>query len=48
MGYETRNRPEEGGGALYASCLRRTGDSITRAPWLNVMRIPGQRSQAAR
>src|SRR5262245_40537773 len=35
-------------GALYASCLRRIGDSITRAPWLNVMYIPGQRSQAAR
>jgi hypothetical protein len=32
----------------YASCLRRTGDSITRAPWLKVMAIPGQRSQAAR
>jgi hypothetical protein len=48
MGYETRNRPEEGGRALYASCLMRIGDSITRAPWLKVMAIPGQRSQAAR
>src|SRR5262245_6412057 len=45
---ETHNRPEEGGGALYASCLRRIGDSIPRVPWLNVMCISGQRSQAAR
>jgi len=26
----------------------RIGDSITRAPWLKVMVLPGQRSQAAR
>ena len=31
-----------------ASCLMRIGDSITRAPWLKVMVLPGQRSQAAR
>ena len=32
----------------YASCLKRIGDSITRAPCLKVMTVPGQRSQAAR
>src|SRR5262249_52939385 len=31
----------------YASCLKRIGDSITRAPCLKVMTVPGQRSQAA-
>jgi hypothetical protein len=46
--YETRSPLEEGDRVPYASCLRRIGDSITRAPWLNVMYIPGQRSQAAR